>query len=307
MKNEEGLETLEPSKTEEKVEIKTSTKQEDVKLEYKYTKLHSFAKKGLTKDILLLIKYHNISHLLNDQDVDGNTALHLAIQGGHQETVLKLLTLGAQQDIKNHKNQSIIDIALIYGHLEIAELLYTQHYALRPSLPNVLFDMITEAVSRYQKLHIEDTRTSGKRNEGIFQCLDWLLSLEISFNITDSDGNTLIHYAVLKSHDFDKFTKPVVEELVKLGLDVKVKNNQDETPCNIAVNQIKFVTAQMEQSQKNLTTTFFAGLSNSRRTPEKIISERISELEDLRSKVKDVEDFFDSMIRMIELGIFAKK
>lgn len=343
MKNEEEVKMIEQNLEVEKAETKTSTKQEEAKSDDYGKSLFKKAKYGRTKEISTHLIVKEKWDDLDKQDQDGNTPLHLAIRCGHRDAAFRLIEFRTNLSIKNHKGQSVIDIALIHGRLKIAKKLHVQ-YGLRPSA-NILFDMVTEAVSTYRSLYTGDKGTFQNRNEDIFECLDWLrLALKIPFNITDASGNTLLHYAVIKSDGFDNFSKPLIRKLVGYGygLDVRIKNKQGETPCDIAVKQINFEKTQLEASQKTLTTLnrqaeprpstatnlfkYFKSPSKKpqedqkttapfifdspTKTLQEIKFERKSELESLEDKIKSIKNFFDEMseiIGMTELHILAKQ
>lgn len=48
---------------------------------------------------------------LNSKDADGNTVLHYAVASENVELVVELIQAGALESIKNHSNQSPLDIA----------------------------------------------------------------------------------------------------------------------------------------------------------------------------------------------------
>ncbi|KAK4146480.1 ankyrin repeat-containing domain protein [Dichotomopilus funicola] len=56
---------------------------------------------------------------INAANSDGNTALHLAVSGGHRSTVKLLLELEASRSVKNHVGHTPLHIAVQFGHLGI--------------------------------------------------------------------------------------------------------------------------------------------------------------------------------------------
>jgi ankyrin repeat protein len=73
---------------------------------------------------------------INAQSSDGNTALHMAILGGHQDLVHILLQKGANITLKNKKSKSVVQLARERGHLDwIEEGIPTELFQSLPSGP----------------------------------------------------------------------------------------------------------------------------------------------------------------------------
>lgn len=72
--------------------------------------LHIAAARGdlAMLQLLLLTK---ASDLIDAQDIDGNTALHLAAQAGREDVITRLLEAGAYHKIKNEQDQTSIELA----------------------------------------------------------------------------------------------------------------------------------------------------------------------------------------------------
>jgi hypothetical protein len=65
--------------------------------------------------------------VINSQDNDGLTCLHMAAASGEKETVEFLLDNGADLKIKNNKGQTAIDLAKSFAHTDIYKFLRQSH------------------------------------------------------------------------------------------------------------------------------------------------------------------------------------
>ncbi|EDS35491.1 ANKTM1 [Culex quinquefasciatus] len=84
--------------------------------------LHLAAMSGYTQTIELLHSVH--SHLLDQVDKDGNTALHLATMENRQSAVLLLLNLGCKLP-HNYSDMSAIDYAIYFKYSAVALAMVT--------------------------------------------------------------------------------------------------------------------------------------------------------------------------------------
>jgi len=75
------------------------------------TALHVAAEKGHTAVVELLLEGHGGHKALWLADAEGNTALHLAVAGGHAETAAALLARGADTHARDNKGLTAMDLA----------------------------------------------------------------------------------------------------------------------------------------------------------------------------------------------------
>ncbi len=61
--------------------------------------------------------------------------------------------------------------------------------------------------------------------------IHFMTSVGADFNIQDTDGNSVLHYAV--SH---RKSREIIEEIIKNGANINVQNKQNHRPINYAVN-----------------------------------------------------------------------
>lgn len=73
--------------------------------------LHVAAMRGHSSIVSHVIKNRMLKHLMNKQDREGNTALHLAIEAGEHKVICKLLSCGkAQAHIMNNAGLTPSDV-----------------------------------------------------------------------------------------------------------------------------------------------------------------------------------------------------
>ena len=162
--------------------------------------IHSLAKVGDHRSLKFWME--SCSPDINMQDCDGNTALHMAVIGGHVEVFRLLLKYHARVSLRNHENLRAIDLVSKYGRLEMLDLIRDKY--------GILDDPVYFAAEGNQPLMIHVLHKIG----------------------FDIDGKNIyrapIHHAI--AHN----SYQAVRMLVKLGADIEVKFN-NSTPYEIAI------------------------------------------------------------------------
>lgn len=67
-----------------------------------------------TNDVQYIALLHSQRFSIDGQDIDGNTPLHSAIQGGFVQTANELIRLGANPEKKNRRKETPRDLAKIH-------------------------------------------------------------------------------------------------------------------------------------------------------------------------------------------------
>jgi ankyrin repeat protein len=142
------------------------------------------------------------SKLKNKQDVDGNTPLHLAAKHGYKNSVMQLLQNRVIFNIQNNDDKTALDLAKENGHSEIVkELLRIER----------LFNEL--------KFHVP----------GKSYILNDCKLMSGAAKVTDKEGKTLLHYAVVKNNI------ELAECLICHRAKVNVTDIYNQTPLCYAV------------------------------------------------------------------------
>lgn len=83
--------------------------------------LHEVARGGHSSWVQSILETNVVG--VNTTTTDGYTALHLAASNGHLDTVVLLITAGAEVQTKNRSGETAFDLASGKGHERIASLL----------------------------------------------------------------------------------------------------------------------------------------------------------------------------------------
>uniref|UniRef100_A0A674IDF7 Ankyrin and armadillo repeat containing n=1 Tax=Terrapene triunguis TaxID=2587831 RepID=A0A674IDF7_9SAUR len=165
---------------------KTSTSSLSVVDEYGYALLHHASIHNRVPIICQLIKSHlNINQRRNVHFNLGPTALHLAAQCGSIEALTCLLALKADYKLTDDRGWMAIHFAAFYDNISCITVLYRKD-------PDLLE---AETTAEYHSTPLLLAATSGA-----LDTLQYLFSLGASWKKTDSEGNNIIHLAVLYFH-----------------------------------------------------------------------------------------------------------
>lgn len=94
--------------------------------------LHKVAREGHSAWVQSILSTGIVG--INTTDLDGCTALHLAAYNGHLDTVVLLITTGAELETRDRFGQTAFDRASGKGHERIARLLSWASIHARASL-----------------------------------------------------------------------------------------------------------------------------------------------------------------------------
>lgn len=65
----------------------------------------------------------NFRDFINREDLDGSTALHLAVQTGRKEVSQVLIQYGADVNSKNKNHQTPVYLSAVGGHQDVLKML----------------------------------------------------------------------------------------------------------------------------------------------------------------------------------------
>ncbi|XP_048241956.1 transient receptor potential cation channel subfamily A member 1 homolog isoform X2 [Haliotis rufescens] len=178
------------------------------------TPLHYSAAAGnLDMTNLFLERTENVTELVNQKDKEGNTALHLSAENGHEKVANILLSKGIDVKLTQARNDGMwpVHLAAASGKLSIVEELTSQ--------PE---DFNRTNRHNSTALHIAAQYNRCDVANYILQQKDGSLGRK------DKDGNTALHIAARYGH-----TK-LVRSLMDRGADISSTNVQRQIPLHAA-------------------------------------------------------------------------
>lgn len=176
------------------------------------------AEAGLTK---VLSAYLDEGFNINFFDVEGRTALHLAISHNQSNTVSWLVRNGANVETSDLISKTALHYACDQGDLNIMELLLEAGCNVNAQSDQLI-----------TPLHM----ASGK---GRCDILEHLLKFGANVNVEDKDMETPLHWAVCSRDE------KTVQRLVNAGADVLAQDAVGSTPCKRAVGLSYYHLAQL--------------------------------------------------------------
>jgi len=164
-----------------------------------------------------LIKQRNIDDVVNSKNDNGNTLLDLAIQKKQVAIVKCLMNHGVRLNEPDVNGNPPLMKAILQNNFEIVLLIVTHH-----SFENDGVDF-----SSCQDVNGNTPITLAYRRglQKIFQLLIHYLDI----NIGDSNGNTVLHYALLKEDI------PTIKLLIEQGAEITLKNKDGESVLDMAL------------------------------------------------------------------------
>uniref|UniRef100_A0A1Y1MJD6 Uncharacterized protein n=1 Tax=Photinus pyralis TaxID=7054 RepID=A0A1Y1MJD6_PHOPY len=192
---------------------------------------------------------------VNDSDKLGMSCLHYAAQCGLNNVVVNLLDKSSDIDKQNNEGETPLKLALVSQHLNTVLLLLNRganpnitdhsgcnglHHASNYSLRSVVTSLIANGCLVNHANGDGDTPLITAINNAAIGIVGLLIKNGADVNVVNSNGLSCLHLAV---------TLPtLVEDLLRLGLDVNKGDNNGTTPLMVAIERqcevvIKILTA----------------------------------------------------------------
>ena len=149
-----------------------------------------------------------------DLDDDGNTPLHMACLGGHEELARLLITnYDCPVDVKNEDNETPLHKACLSGRCSIVRMLISEFKA-----------------DATQRDHYNDTAVSKAAEGGHVETVQALLT-ELGCNpkVTGYDGRSLLHEAC-----WNGSIKLAEMLIIEFSLDIFLADDNGDTPLHMA-------------------------------------------------------------------------
>uniref|UniRef100_A0A0E0R7R4 PGG domain-containing protein n=1 Tax=Oryza rufipogon TaxID=4529 RepID=A0A0E0R7R4_ORYRU len=158
----------------------------DIRDNYGRTFLHAAAMKGHSSIISYAIKKKILEHLLNAQDKEGNTTLHLAVIAGEYKVVSKLLSSGKMQaNIMNNAGHTPTDLVKnckgFYSMVRLVLKLYASGAQFQPQRQDY--------IDKWNVQDIMKWRETTSKNLAVVSTLVATIAFSAAFNIPGSYGN----------------------------------------------------------------------------------------------------------------------
>jgi len=205
------------------------------------TTLHLACMKGREEVVDVLLKLS--TNINSAEEQLGNTALHLAVRGGHLNIATKLMSHGADAAIRNKRGLTPLQLALRAGHYDVTELLlshtdvnarydsgetllhwvvYGKHSHLIPLLIRAGAD-----VSALNETGLTAVHTAVQKGDSV--CVDaFITSHPDCVNVMDNNCRKPLHCAVREGYVH------IVQSLVSAGADCSDSDCNGQTVLHVA-------------------------------------------------------------------------
>ncbi|UYC23445.1 ankyrin repeat domain-containing protein [Wolbachia endosymbiont of Aedes aegypti] len=155
---------------------------------------------------------------INQENVDGNTPLHIAAKHGNNQ-LMKLFTQSGAKIVQNKQGNTPLHIAIIHGNAYCIELFHKN-----------TGNSILESKGEYGRDLVHLAAMYGK-----YDCLIFLLNKFPDYDLSTktSKGNTALHLVLSKSTELES-RKKCVNLLIDRGMQINESNNEKNTPLHFA-------------------------------------------------------------------------
>lgn len=230
--------------------------------------LHNLAKKG-NAEVLSFLQHYGIKiepQLVNTEDAQGNTPLHVAAANGKKAMAVKLISLGAILDKQNDNGDTSLILFLKKANFGVVypkpanKNEKDRQWADRVS--RILEGDGLEADSELVTILLGSDKDQAKKIVNIFNArgqrplmfaashhkakiVEMLLDAGADVNPHKIDGNTALHLAAQGAR-----SKIIYILVTKGKADVNVINNKNATPLGVFENNVGKLTQAMETSRK---------------------------------------------------------
>jgi ankyrin repeat protein len=224
------------------------------------TLLHIAAKKG--KEPLVSL-YLNHALRIDEKGENGNTPLFVAVKERNEPIIKLLMEKGANVNLGNFHGDTPLSLSVKQGNLSLMNLLIQNgadilhvnelgntllmevcgsSFANRKDQNKMISIFIQSGIQINAKNIYGNSALSYALNTRNTHLIKTLLKLGGDVNLSDSNGNTLIHKTVLLAL-FERLKNKDLEEILDIllgsGANPNLKNNDGYTPLHIAIKPAK--------------------------------------------------------------------
>lgn len=155
---------------------------------------------------------------INQENVDGNTPLHIAAKHGNKQLIELFIKSGAKI-VQNKQGNTPLHIAIIHGNTYCIELFYEN-----------IGNSILQSKGEYGRDLVHLAAMYGK-----YDCLTFLLNKFPDYDLSTETrkGNVALHLA-LSSNTETELRKKCVSLLIDRSMQVNKSNNEGNTPLHFA-------------------------------------------------------------------------
>ena len=212
----------------------------------------------------------HVSWIDSQDNVFGNSPLIIAAKNGKLETLKHLLHLAVNVGLKSKEGKTAYHTAAEEGHLDVLKELVMHndsllnekddmnrtalYFAVNNNHVSIVKYLLTRKVDVSLKSKDNDTVFEVAARNGYVDVLKSLLTYKRYFiNAVDGDQYTLLHLACLKGH------LGIVEILLKLNIDVSLKQDDGLNACHIAAKEghLQILQMLLNNNQSFLDETGF--------------------------------------------------
>lgn len=169
---------------------------------------------------------------LNAQNLDGETALHLAVRCGLYNICEQLIAHGAELNSFDNYGRNVLHTACGSNQQQIVRLVLEHCTQQLNMSSNLVLDDKYDIIDAKSNDDLGDTPLIIASRLNFNNIISLLVDYNVSVNATDNEGRSALHWCAKVNNVQGAYL------LIQAGANVNMQDNDDKTPLSSALNEL---------------------------------------------------------------------
>lgn len=183
-------------------------------------------------DSVVVETFINSGADLNSQNLDGETALHLAVRCGLYNICEHLIQHGAELNVSDNYGRNVLHTACGSNQYDIVKLILEYCSQQLNLSTNLVLDEKYDIIDSKTNDELGDTPLTIVSRLNFNEIISLLIEYNVSVNATDNEGRSALHWCSKVNNVNGAYL------LIQAGANVNMQDNDEKTPLNSALNEL---------------------------------------------------------------------